>query len=301
MTTGARLLSGLALNVSISECADSVGFGYPQWQVNRTVVEISAALLGQGVSVVFGHDWRADGVMEAVFAMARQMQDAPGPTMVNVIPWPDRTSLDSDTMERLKGTLIVEQGSLPPELDGCLSNLDDVDKGSDLYVYARARGLTQLRRRLNELSHARFCLGGRTSGASGRYSGIIEEALLAITDHKPLYLSGMFGGAAGQVISALLGGAMPERWCENPRIAAVYASPPVSETDPATEADRVVDPHAVWETFRNAGLTKLAATNGLTATENEELFEAGTLERAIELVLTGLARLRRVSGNGRGD
>jgi len=55
--------------------------------------------------------------------------------------------------------------------------------------------------------HAVGC-GGRTSGAAGRYPGVIEEAFLALRASKPLYLAGILGGATRQVIDAIEGGPM---------------------------------------------------------------------------------------------
>jgi hypothetical protein len=69
-----RPLAGCIVNLSISESDDSAERGFPSWQVNRVTLQIVAALFGQGASVVFGHDWREDGVMQAVYGFARQVQ-----------------------------------------------------------------------------------------------------------------------------------------------------------------------------------------------------------------------------------
>ena len=76
MSAPDRPLRGCAVGLSISESDDSVTRGFPTEQVNRCTVQVVSALFGQGVAVVFGHDWRDDGVMEAVHAFARQMQPA---------------------------------------------------------------------------------------------------------------------------------------------------------------------------------------------------------------------------------
>ena len=41
----------------------------------------------------------------------------------------------------------------------------------------------------------RVCLGGRTEGYQGKEPGVMEEARLALTYRRPLYLMGGFGGA----------------------------------------------------------------------------------------------------------
>ena len=101
MNTFQRPLTECVVNISISESDDSAERGFPAWQVNRVIVQLVTALFGQGAGVVFGHDWREDGMMEAVHSIAGQMQrpvalsqeeaEAVGqPLLRNLLPWPDR-------------------------------------------------------------------------------------------------------------------------------------------------------------------------------------------------------------------
>ena len=95
-----RPLAGCVVGLSISESDDSAKRGFPPWQVNRVTLQVVSALFGQGVGVMFGHDWREDGVMEAVHGFALQMQPpvplspqeataADQPLLQNLLPWPD--------------------------------------------------------------------------------------------------------------------------------------------------------------------------------------------------------------------
>src|SRR5438094_9585228 len=123
-----RPLVGFAVGLSVSEGDDSAARGFPVWQVNRVTLQVVSALFGQGVGVVFGHDWREDGVMEAVHGFALQVQaplplspDDPDadsqPLLFNILPWPDTPRLPSEDLERLASTLRVESAGLPHELD----------------------------------------------------------------------------------------------------------------------------------------------------------------------------------------
>ena len=69
--------------------------------------------------MIFGHDWREDGVMEAVHGFALQMQPPvplttetaqaeAQPFMRNLLPWPDVPRLSPDEQEQLSATLTVE-------------------------------------------------------------------------------------------------------------------------------------------------------------------------------------------------
>jgi len=301
VTPYARPLSGCAVSLSISESEDSLRRGFPSWQVNRVALQIVAALFGQGASLVFGHDWREDGVMEAVYGFARQVQapippsTGPGtaeeqPLLRNLLPWPDKPYLPEEELERLQSTLRVELVGLPKDLQAIDDDARRVDSSNNVYRYVRARALTFQRHRLNEVSDVRFCLGGRVSGYMGRYPGVIEEAFLALTDEKPLYLAAFLGGAAKQVVDAIEGKEMSDGFRQPTPLEGLYESPPVKESDGTNLHDRVINMTAVWKAFAEAGLERIAAANGLTVAENSELFHTPVIDRAIELMLIGLSR-----------
>jgi SLOG cluster2 len=301
VTTTQRPLAGCVVNLSVSESDDSTKLGYPSWQVNRVTLQLVAALFGQGASVVFGHDWREDGVMEAVHGFALQMQPPiplsadnvaaeAQPLLRNLLPWPDSPHLSERDIERLSSTLRVEPAGLPEELRAPAEEALRADRSNELYRYIRARGLTFLRHRLNDACHVRLCLGGRRAGAAGRYPGVIEEALLAMRDNKPLYLAGFLGGATGQVIDAIEGRQMPDDFCGTSPLK-LYQEPPVKEFDAGTRDDRLIDRNAIWLEFAEAGSARLVATNGLTAEENDALLHTRVVDQVIELVLIGLSRV----------
>ena len=297
-----RPLANHAINLSISESDDSVRRGFPGWQVNRVTLQVTTSLFGQGASLVFGHDWRDDGVMQAIHGFAMQIQPplplspvetqaGAHPLLKNILPWPDKPILSHEELERLASTLRVEEAGLPAEIEGFGSEGRTARTSDPLYRYLRARGLTHLRHRLNAESDARLSIGGRTEGSAGRYPGVIEEALLAIREGKPLFLAGLLGGAARQVITAIEGQDMPEDFCRSGLIDELFKTPPIVERDGQTESDRLSDRRSVWVTFQETGITGLAATNFLTAEENRELFYTPVFDRVMELVLTGLSRI----------
>lgn len=305
----ARALTGLRVGVSVSESGDSAHLGFPTEQVNRATVRVAGALIGQGAGVVFGHDWRPDGVMRAVHAFAQQMQPAQyefapasagtAPLVENLLAWPDTPSLPDDVRAGLSDSLRVERAGLPGDLDAVIGGRDKAELATGLSTYATARALTHLRRRLDARIDARFCLGGRTEGFTGRYPGIIEEAMIAVERNTPLYLAGLFGGATRQLIDAVQGGAMPPGFAvsvegHDSDVARAYAArcDDATEPDAVAPADRVIDPAGVWELFRRRGVEGLSKANRLHPEENLLLFRATSLDAVIELVLLGLGRLR---------
>ena len=240
--------------------------------------------------------------MQAVYGFARRVQPpvplAPAnaaaeaqPLLRNLLPWPDKPVLSERDLEQLSSTLRIESVGLPRELQAFDEEARHTDPNNPLYQYIRARGLTFLRHRLNDACHVRLCLGGRRSGFAGRYPGVIEEAFLAVTDKKPLYLASFLGGATEQVVDAIEGKQMEDDFCRTTPLQALYNAPPVKESDAATRGDRIIDRTAVWRVFAEAGREKLSAANGLTPEENDELLHTPVIDRTIELVLIGLSRL----------
>jgi len=294
-----RPLAGMIVNLSISESNDSADRGFPPEQVNRVTLQVVSALFGQGASLIFGHDWREDGVMEAVHEFAQQVQppvpltteqsqSSSQPLLCNLVPWPDTPRLSQDDLECLASTLRVESAGLPEELTKYEKEARD-KRETPLYQYLRARGLTHLRHRLTRISHARLCIGGRKSGSEGRYPGVIEEAFLSLGARKPLYLAGILGGAAHQLIQALTGKPMPDDFCSQTEVLRHYSKPLIHEQISA--ADGIVEREAVWEKFRYHGVEGLAKNNGLSNEENIWLFQTTVLDEVIQTVLIGLSRV----------
>jgi hypothetical protein len=109
---------------------------------------------------------------------------------------------------------------------------------------------------------------------------------------KPLYLASFLGGATKQVVDAIEGKQITEDFCGPTLLQDLYKAPPVKEADEATRDDRIIDRTGVWRQFAETGSENLAAANGLTKEENAELFHTPVIDRAIELVLIGLSRLK---------
>ena len=176
-------------------------------------------LLNQNMRVIFGHDWREDGVMravadfaEAVAARAGSVREGsdgrqpgwtdhdPKPRMLNVVPT-GKESLSRTALEANRdsgGVLrVIPIRDLPePQFELLLeaTNLwDDLEGRS-----GSVAELTALRIFITEQLDpgCRICLGGKTTEYMGGEPGVMEEARLALRFGKPLYLMGGFGGAS---------------------------------------------------------------------------------------------------------
>ncbi len=295
----ARPLHGAIVNISISESTDSAGVGFPSDQTNYLMLQIAQGLLGQGVKLVFGHDWRDDGVMEAVYGLALRYQqidvalggaDSTVP-LRNFLAWPDKPFLSEHDLAFVSSVLEVHQIGLPPDLTLWAQIATKAGTESPTYKYCRARALTWLRRSLTERSDVRLCVGGRRGGAAGRYPGVVEEAFLSVQAGRSLYLSGLIGGVTADLIGAVRGGPMPDNFCQPTPLNDVYKDPPVAAADGHLE-DMVIDRKKVWDAFASIGTARFAETLELTVPELEELFFSRSVNRVIEVVLTSMGRRR---------
>lgn len=283
-----RPLEGLSVGISISESVDAASRGYSSDEVNRTVIAISEALIAQGARLVFGHDWRPGGVMDAVFDFA--LGYTPGiidtegdrdPLITNFIAAPDEPAKSRDELELYSNTLQVLEID-PPMAD--IAELGDVG-ARERDVITRSMTLTEMRRRMAETTDARICVGGRATGSAGRCAGIVEEAYLTQQAGKALFISGMLGGASAQVIDAL--SEQPEGELEAFRagddVAAALSSASLGEYSGET----------ILSSFRSWGVDAIADGNKLSDKENLKLFHARRRTQVLDLVIRGLKRLKQ--------
>ena len=182
--------------------------GFDEAILNRLTVRIAEFFLFKGIGLVFGHDWRENGVMRAVAGLAetaasgeQMFKDRDHGTMVlNLVPTAGRALSQAavDATEAAQGILQVRSIIDWTAGDNDLPDGWEKDRCGELWVLRRA-----LNRVLNP--GARICLGGKRTGFSGYYAGVAEEAYFALATHKPLYLVGGFGGVTEDVIDALTG------------------------------------------------------------------------------------------------
>lgn len=252
--------------ISVSPCADAARIGYDGRQINRIVIRMAQYFLDQNMRVIFGHDWREDGVMQSVADFAavvaaryaetveetlshhqpNAIEDTQQPRIINVVPT-GRAPLSRTALEAQRdsgGVLEVLPVSEVTEHFHERAREPRAWYRDAHNQNARAAELTALRYFITKMLNpgCRICLGGKTTGYEGIEPGVIEEARLALEFDKPLYLMGGFGGATRWF------GELPE-----------YKS---------------ID---YW-----------GKSNGLDEKKKRELFETTDVERALRLIRAGI-------------
>ncbi len=187
----------VSIGISVYPCEDAAVIGFDERQFNRIVIRIAQYFLYKDMRVIFGCDWRENGVMHAILNCAEIAAGAsarpPNLTrMINLAPTGDApvSRAASAAQHETRGTLQV------------WSVRDYARKLGRDVPRQRPDELRMLRRCVNELLNpgVRICLGGEDWCPT-----ITEEAYFALKMRKPLYLIGGFGGATAAVYDALDG------------------------------------------------------------------------------------------------
>jgi hypothetical protein len=303
---GTTNLTGTTVGISISRSDDLTDRGFGRAHYSAAMVEMARHVLARGGAIAYGGDLRplADGGQtEQLFQLVRAYLSAglaPLQLIVNYLAWQTHVGLDADRELELKKVARLTKVPMPKGLAKRLG----LEAGKPLapYLpaapYIRARCLTEMRRRMNAAIDARVLMGGKITGYSVKYPGLLEEGYLALEAHKPLYLLGAFGGCTGLMIEAVRGKKVQEfeeayqvahsqkqgSEMAYGRLLRLYGQ---YQDDPSV-GDGTVDYERVVRAFHEAGTAGL--NNGLTSEENEELFTTENLDRIIYLMTKGMAR-----------
>ena len=207
----------IGLSISFAEELSDVGYNLED--VKRATIRLSELLLSAGARLVFGDDWRPDGVMDAICRIAVKYQPhlegktIPKPLIQCLVAWPHEPNLDSEVRRDLeqRGVLKVEKVPLPKgdwaEPNGAL---------------CRAIALSEMRHTLTECTNALICLGGDKKSDEGFFDAIVEDAYNTVVAQHPLFIGSFLGGTAKKLALSL----------EDPSIKHKYfkrSPPPLTE------------------------------------------------------------------------
>lgn len=288
-----RPLENLVVGMSVSEPEDLAEFGYTSADVNRAIVRLSEALLSTGARLIFGHDWRPDGIMDAVCRLAIRYQpsdqvNASQPLIQSLLAWPNTSSMEPTLRRELeqRGVLRIEMLPAPP------------DVGREPTELSRALSLFHMRKELATRCDARVCLGGKAGRdkkrpVQGFYSGIVEEAVRAIQEGRPVYIGSFLGG-----VSAIMADILQ---AETALAHDVFTVVPYrkSELQKAVARDKKLDPedqvlqgHLPTDLAPLFSRSELQKRSGLN--ENwKELLDAPDTESFVTWVIRGLRQVAK--------
>lgn len=293
MNRTSRGLEGQLVGLSVG--ADEVELarrGFTPAGMNRFTVRLARTLLADGARLAFGHDWRAEGVMEAIASIAIDYQASANvagahPVILNLLPWPNELSeTDPGLLERLQGIVEVRSAGLPADLAAAPG---EVKAGTQEWQYRRARGLTHLRRALATACPYRIACGGKLRAFDGRLPGIVEEVFLSLNAAHPVYLVGLLGGAAEAMGRVLLEGDSPSSLLEGVQLEELYSR----REEPSANglADSDLDRDALGHYLASPDTRERLLRNGLSENENRRLLHSRLEEEVVALATKGLHEL----------
>ncbi|MDG4594619.1 MAG: hypothetical protein P9F75_02820 [Candidatus Contendobacter sp.] len=311
-----RRLTGIRFSLSISAALDMPGGSDPDSLVNGLTFRLASNILLEGGTLLLGHRWIPDGIMEHLAFQAldshwSKLKRAPSEQtkadvpILNLIAWPDGLpSADRNAQKMIREGVLEVRQILPPEIPPDRLDADPVKAlTSDLGQFARIRALTAMRREMVRHTDARICLGGGVGKATRRLPGVIEEALFTCMAGKPLYLSGALGGAAKVMADALLqrrmSGEARDLFFTPPPVVGLFAawtakSPIAPEEGPSTE-----EGWNALERLQSFSPKQLGQQAGLTEEEYVQLLTSTDVQRVLGLAITGVVRLRMgIARNG---
>jgi hypothetical protein len=300
-----------AIAVSLSNAPDCDAYGGSPEHLANLADGIVLYLLVAGMRVayggVLGHGALSDGAVagdeinyvERLLAMVRShsalLQDVAGKPPIpleNWVAWPLHLKFSDADLRVYGQEATLKELPPPPDLGVDAAELQPDDKGfvppgSPPQKYARARALTYMRKQMCEGTSARIAMGGKLADFSGPWPGVLEEGLVTLRAGQPLYLLGVFGGAARLLIDALRGVARQE-------LTSAYFAELKGMTELRGEYARrsqiLQTPEQLVEELRAKGAAGLAAAldNGLSEAENAALVVSDDPQEIVALILKGL-------------
>ncbi len=314
--------------VSISGSGDLARHGLTKHHEKTLAEELHLYLLMAGLQIAYGGALRGDfssasgnftmmlfELVRSYAGLAKQAGVERLQPIVNYAPWPLRLGYGRQEYRLFQSDAELVAGpapdpsEIPESVDDLFPQPADREEfrfKSDTVArrLAWTRGLTAMRAQMTEACLARLAIGGKLTGFSGIYPGIVEEAWMSLASGRPLYLVGTFGGAAAAVIDTLQGDAScltdaMQNATDSQATLDLAKSRGMTEQQPGDSrvlysVGQILHPHAMVSDITGRGKPGIASAlnNGLSDEENQELFGSAHPPRIAELVLTGLARLR---------
>lgn len=256
---------------------------------------------------VLGHDALQKGAIEGddinyverLLAMVRShspllsgVAGRPPIPIENWVAWPIHCKFGDAELRIYGQEATLKELPAPPGLDVTAQELNASASGfvppdTPAQRYAWARSLTFMRNSMQEGTSARIAMGGRLKGYQGYWPGVLEEGLIALRAGQPLYLLGLFGGAARLLIDALRG--IPRQELTDAWLSTLPGWDELRD-EYRRRGQAVQTPEDLRVELAERGAAGLSAVlnNGLSEDENIELTNADDPQRIVALILKGL-------------
>lgn len=268
-------LTGVRLGLSVSDSPDLGRLGLVDGHLRLALGEVTRTMMLSGGRLVYGGHLDPEGyttfLRSELERYGRQAR-----TLRVYLAWTEHRRLSLEQLEAaeedlgLNGDIVY----LDPAGNEVARSFERGAEPEPVPPQLVAPSLTSLRQRMAHDTDARLLVGGRVTGFQGRMPGILEEALYAIEQGRPLYLAGGFGGATA-LLGARLG--LTDSWL--PRIDGESLEALAAALDEIEAAAQATG----WQ----------VGMNGLDDEENQRLAASHRPSDLASWVAVGLARRQR--------
>lgn len=262
--------------ISISEPPDLDKRGMTIHHLNLVMVEIARYLIVQNNILIYGGDLGyksefnfTEKLAELFYSYNKTFDEKK--KIVNYSAYPFCKKIDLSIKNRFRDVIKFE------DCIGEDCNFDEIDKV--------ANNLTKMRKIINEEMDIKVALGGKITGFSGFYPGVLEEVYLALKSGKSIFLIGGFGGIVAKIVELLKGYNVEEltfkyQKMHNEKLDKFLKDNPKYEKEVKNKYDEM------YNFIKTNGMKLL--NNGLSLKDNDSLFKSKNIEEIVSLILKGI-------------
>jgi hypothetical protein len=286
-------LSENRVGISISD-ASGDGFAAHHIHPDQLLLlaqDLARHLLARTATLIYGGDLRPGGFTEFILDEASILKDRLGesaPCVENHLAWPLYVSDTKIIAWRAKYHEVMKtvEYEIPVDVANDLDQDSFLSPNTPLNSYIWSRCLSEMREKSVSSSTARICAGGRLTGYKGKMPGVLEEIVLALNEHKPIFLLGAFGGVVGDVCNLLQNAVVPESLTEHWQISHIEGYSDLQEL--ARSHGHGCDYVAITASISSHSVSELATRCGLDENEYRHLMVTPFVDECVYLILKGL-------------
>lgn len=277
-------ISGKRFGISISDSPeeDMARLGQDKSHLKCLAKILAQKIIRNDALLMYGGDLRPNGFTQFLFEEAKVVSNhSPNEKKIlieNYTSWPmqqsDSSELKQWTAEH-RGVCKFINCGLPSDVD--YTTCDEITG----YIWGRC--LTDMRKRMIDVSDVRICAGGKISDFKGCMPGILEEVLLAVEQKKPVFLLGGFGGMSERICRYLSTKILPEELTIEWQLSKSFEYQKTAKDYEAQKID--ID----YSKVLSLGISSL--NNGLSTEQNNRLFVTPFQDEVITLISVGLRNL----------
>lgn len=197
-------LTGVCVALSVSESKDLHRLGLMEKHCRLAVAEIARSVFLAGGTIIYGGRLQPEGFTQVLMDEVLRYSDN-RQALTICLPWSEHIKISLRDLKAMDKRLGSSARLMLMALDGNAVTVDDmrrVGRPEDSSLEP-PRALSAMRKHVTECTQARVLVGGKLSGFQGDMPGVIEEALLSLAAHQPLYVAAGYGGAAAAAARAL--------------------------------------------------------------------------------------------------